>query len=259
MILSPPIRYKINTGLRKVGIELRRAEDRANVNFPGYVEQEFRDLYAKYYNYTMVPWHGLYTTYKAAHHVIKAGISGDIVECGVWKGGCTAIMMEVFKNAGQGGRQFWLYDTFEGMTTPSDSDVHFAGNKNAVKLFSDKKKKGEKWSFSPLEECKQTIKLSDYPSENIKFIKGDVLETLPNEKPQSIALLRLDTDWYESTLAEMEHLYPLIRKGGVFISDDYGAWKGSYDAIHEYLKLNNINNLFMHIDTSYGGVSAIKP
>ena len=244
--------------MRSLGLEVTQLRPRGQENFPGYVEDEFRQLYAKYHTTSMVPWSGLYAAYKAARYVIDANISGDIVECGVWKGGCSALMMETFKAAGQEDRIFHLYDTFEGMSEPTAVDVHFSGAQNALKQYKEKEKRGKKWSHGPLEEAKATIERSGYPQENIKIIQGDVIKTLPQNVPQSIALLRLDTDWYESTKAEMDHLYPVLQNGGVFLCDDYGAWKGSYDAVHEYFEEHAIKML-LNIDTSYGGATGVKP
>jgi len=75
---------------------------------------------------------------------------------------------------------------------------------------------------------------SAFPSERIKFVQGKVEETLPQTRPQSIALLRLDTDWYESTRCELEYLFPLLACGGVLIVDDYGHWQGCRQAVDDY-------------------------
>src|SRR5215471_3239517 len=93
--------------------------------------------------------------------------------------------------------------------------------------------------------------------ENFKFIVGNVVETVPIEVPSRLALLRLDTDWYESTRHELEHLYPLLSPGGVLILDDYGHWRGSKKAVDEYLAKTQTPILLHEID--YTGRIAIKP
>ena len=242
---------------RSVGLEVSVIRDRGNENLPGYVGKEFEALYRKYYSNTMVPWSGLYTAYQAVQYIAERGITGDIVECGVWKGGCSALMIEALKNRGITDRHIWLYDTFEGMTEPTDKDTHFAGAQNAVESYEKYQRQGVKWSHGPMEDAKEAISKTGYDPDKIHFIKGDVLKTLQEKLPKKIALLRLDTDWYESTKMEMEKLFPLLEKNGVFICDDYGSWKGSYDAVNEYFQAQGIH-LFLQIDPAYGGACGVK-
>ena len=253
---------KLKRGLklfgRSLGVEVSFVRGRGKEQLPGYIEDEFKELYAKYCDVTMVPWSGLYSVYRAVDYVSKKGIPGDIVECGVWKGGCTAFMMEMLKNRGEEERTVWLYDTFEGMTEPTEKDGHFAGAQYAPDQYKKKQERGEKWSYGPLEVVKETISQSQYPEEKIRIVQGDVLQTLDETVPDSIALLRLDTDWYESTKKEMDVLFPKLIKDGVFLCDDYGAWKGSYDAVHEYFNEHNVD-MFLQVDAFYGGACGIKP
>jgi hypothetical protein len=85
---------------------------------------------------------------------------------------------------------------------------------------------------------------------------GKVEDTIPADIPEKIALLRLDTDWYESTKHELIHLFPRLQKGGVLIIDDYGFWKGARKAVDEYFAENNIQILLNRIDDT--GRMAIK-
>ena len=81
---------------------------------------------------------------------------------------------------------------------------------------------------------KKNMASTDYPEENIIYIKGKIEETLPGYIPRKISILRLDTDWYESTKHELEHLYPILSPGGVLIIDDYGHFAGARKAVDEY-------------------------
>ena len=74
----------------------------------------------------------------------------------------------------------------------------------------------------------------------INFVRGKVEDTIPKNMPEKIALLRLDTDWYESTYHELKYLFPLLSKNGVLIIDDYGHWKGAKKAVDQYFGENNI-------------------
>ena len=91
------------------------------------------------------------------------------------------------------------------------------------------------WAYSSINEVNDNIKVK-VPKNNIKLIKGPVEETLIHKDniPEKISLLRLDTDFYESTKIELEVLYPKLVKGGFLIIDDYGHWKGSRKAVDDY-------------------------
>ena len=109
----------------------------------------------------------------------------------------------------------------------------------------------------PLEEVRHNLSNVGYPDDRIKLVKGLVEATLPNKAPSKIALLRLDTDWYESTRHELIHLYPRLAQRGVLIIDDYGHWEGAQKAVDEYIRDNNLPVLLNQID--YTGRIAIKP
>jgi O-methyltransferase len=102
----------------------------------------------------------------------------------------------------------------------------------------------------------EAIESTAYPSEKVHYIKGMVEQTIPEFVPKKIALLRLDTDWYESTKHELEHLFPRLSKGGVLIIDDYGHWQGARKAVEEYLKKNDVKILLNRID--YTGRMGVK-
>lgn len=246
---------------RRAGLEISVRRKRGQETIPGYVSDEFRTLYQKYCHRSMVPWSGLYTSFKAARYVAEAGIPGDLVECGVWKGGCSAIMAEALRAHGAGDRSIYLYDTFEGMTQPTAQDAHFSGAHNAIKKFNRLKRDGSvgsDWSRGAIDEVKESMAMSGYNTDLIHYIKGPVEETLvSNPLPDTISVLRLDTDWYESTKVEMEQLFPRLQKGGVFLVDDYGAWKGAYEAVNEYFEAHNIQ-MFLQTDASFGGAAGIK-
>ena len=89
-----------------------------------------------------------------------------------------------------------------------------------------------------------------YPKENIIFVKGMVEKTIPRTLPNQIALLRLDTDLYESTYHELLHLYPKVTSQGVVIIDDYGHFQGSQEATDKYFSEESREVLFHRIDYS---------
>ena len=89
---------------------------------------------------------------------------------------------------------------------------------------------------APLDDVRHTLACSGYPAERVHYVVGKVEDTVPGTMPDAIALLRLDTDWYESTLHELVHLFPRLVPGGVLIVDDYGYWQGCRKAVDEYFR-----------------------
>lgn len=167
---------------------------------------------------------------RSVKHIVDRGIPGDIVECGVWKGGSMMAAAMALLQENDLLRQIYLYDTFEGMSPATEKDVLHSGE-----LASDLVEE-HSWLACSVESVKENFALTGYPQEKSHFIKGKVEDTLPAHAPEKIAILRLDTDWYESTKHELIHLYPRLVSGGILIIDDYGCWKGAKLAVDEYFK-----------------------
>jgi O-methyltransferase len=198
------------------------------------LEPEFLALYEQCREYTMTSWERLYAFYKSVQYVIQNKIPGDLVECGVWRGGGMKLAAQALLALGSTDRRLFLYDTFEGMTEPDPAvDVDSSGNK-AVNDWTEIQRRGVKWSYASIEEVRDVIAGSGYPMDKVVLVKGRVEETIPATVPDSISLLRLDTDWYSSTKHEIEHLYPRLLPHGVLILDDYGHYRGAQQAIDEY-------------------------
>jgi O-methyltransferase len=184
--------------------------------------------------YTLTPPDRIEALCSAVGYIARAKIPGAIVECGVWRGGSVmAAALELLRN-GDSDRDLYLYDTFVGMTAPSDRDVDHLGNPcgyvEGEVLMQTRHSTGE----GLMAEVRRTIESTGYPPDRIHLVEGRVEETLPEIMPQQIALLRLDTDWYESTRHELEHLYPRLASGGVLIADDYGEFRGAREAVDEF-------------------------
>lgn len=172
----------------------------------------------------------------ACNYVNRAQISGDFVECGVWKGGSVIAAARTLGMDPHFTGNFWLYDTFSGMTAPTVVDGAEANSRYDQSL---RLAEGVDWCFASETEVKRNIELhSNLPLDRFRLVKGPVESTLRNSdtRPEAIAVLRLDTDWYESTLVELETLYPLLQPGGVLIIDDYGQWQGARRAVEEYFR-----------------------
>jgi O-methyltransferase len=212
--------------------------------------------------YTMTGVMRVLALIEATRYCIRREIPGAFAECGVWRGGSILAMIATLEETGSTDRDIYLYDTFEGMTAPTERDVSpFDGA--ALSTWREAHDQGERpWSefFSPSllseDAVRQTVLATGYPADRVHFIRGPVEETLPGQAPAQLALLRLDTDWYESTRHEMQHLYPRLASGGVLIVDDYGHWVGARQAVDEYFSGMG-GPLLSPID--YTGRIAVKP
>ena len=208
----------------------------------------FQDIYSKCEKHTMTTKGAMYELYKAVQYVIKSKINGDFVECGVWKGGSVMLIALTLIELKETNRDIYLYDTFEGMSEPTEADRPLSNESVDAKTIMNKRKIVK--AISPLDEVKRNISSTNYPIERIHFVKGKVEDTIPGIIPREIALLRLDTDWYESSMHELIYLYPILIKNGVLILDDYGYWAGQKKATDEYFDKKNM----LLIGINSGGV-----
>jgi O-methyltransferase len=195
----------------------------------------------------------------AVKYLVANRIEGAFVECGVWRGGSMMAAMYALLNLGDTTREFYLYDTFEGMTPPTDRDVMFDGRKAAdiLKAFPNVEGPGNYWCIASIEDVQRNVTATGYPADKIRLIAGPVEQTLPAQAPARIALLRLDTDWYESTKHELIHLYPRLVDHGVLIIDDYGHWRGAREAVDEFFGQMRFRPMLHRLD--YTGRLVIKP
>lgn len=216
----------------------------------------FMSLYEKVRPFTMTSPERLYTLYQSVHHVVRHGIPGDFVECGVWKGGSCMMMALTLERLGDRSRRIWLYDTFEGMSEPTEADKQLTGE-SAESLLrqEDRADQTSVWCWSTIEEVKANVMSTGFPADRFVFSKGKVEDTIPATLPDTISLLRLDTDWYESTRHELIHLYPLLSSTGILIIDDFGHWEGAKKAVLEYF---SGQDPFIH-RVDYTGRLMIKP
>jgi O-methyltransferase len=213
--------------------------------------------------FTMTTRERLVALIDAVRYVVKRDIPGDFAECGVWRGGSVLAVIATLQELGVDDRDIHLFDTFEGMTAPTEHDTSAVGDAPAVDTWNEARQTGERaWNglFDARTFNEQAVRelllATGYPEERLHFIRGPVEETLPDHTPDGLALLRLDTDWYESTKAEMEHMYPRLAQGGVLIIDDYGHWEGARRAVDEYLAAQDVALLLSRID--YTGRIAVK-
>ncbi|MBI2095447.1 MAG: class I SAM-dependent methyltransferase [Candidatus Omnitrophica bacterium] len=227
-----------------------KKEDKAQAArfFEPAMDKGFKPVFETARKYTMTLPERMYNLYLATQYVASRGIPGDLVECGVWKGGSAMAMALTLLGMGDKSRTIYLYDTFEGMSRPSEKDVDYYGNTGEAIWVPELKEDHNAWAYCPLEEARRNLVSTGYPEDKLKFVKGRAEETLAHTVPEKIAILRLDTDWYESTYQELVYLFPKLSPGGVLLVDDYGHWKGSKEAVDRYFKEKNVQMLLQRID-----------
>lgn len=211
-------------------------------------------IYEQVSPFTLTNIERVFALKNAVEYIIKNDIPGDIVECGVWRGGSMMAAALTLLNLGA-KRRLYLFDTFAGMTAPTSVDRDLFG-KSATESsegFGDRSK-----DVPPLWEVKANLRSTGYDENLITYVQGPVEETLPANAPATIAILRLDTDWYESTRHEMQHLYPRLSGGGALIIDDYGYYEGARLAVDEFIAAGGLPLLLHRIDST-GARMCVKP
>ncbi len=235
---------------QKFGFELHKTN-------PGDFSEMEKGIINQVKPFTLTSTARIASLIKSVEYVIENNIPGAIVECGVWKGGSMMAAIKTAQKLKSNNREFYLYDTFEGMTKPTSSDVSLDDKKALTKFTQESiSEQSSKWANIEIEQVRKNILNLGYDKNKIYFVKGLVEESIPKTIPEKIAILRLDTDWYESTKHELIHLFPRLVKGGVIIIDDYGYWKGCKKAVDEYIIENKISLLLNRIDNT--GRIAIK-
>lgn len=192
---------------------------------------------------------------EAVRYVSRHAIPGDVVECGVWRGGSMMAVARTLLDLGD-LRRLHLFDTFDGMPPPADVDRDRSGAAAGALMAAADRDTSSIWARSPLDEVRRNLAGTGYPEDLLTYVVGRVEDTLPANAPATIAILRLDTDWYESTRHELAHLFPRLSAGGVLIIDDYGHWEGARKAVDEYLAATGARILLNRIDVT--GRIAVK-
>ena len=197
--------------------------------------QERRDLpplLERVQSFTMVPHDSLVDLARQVRTVVQQGISGDLVECGAWKGGASFLMAEMLRQAGVRDRKVWMFDSFEGIRPPEEIDgpaAHaWAENKDS-RWHHDNLRVSVEW----VEQAARDLGLAPWT----RIVKGWFDKTLPQTRASigPIAILRVDADWHASVACCLENLYDQVVSGGFVIFDDYYTYDGCAIAVHEFL------------------------
>ncbi len=205
-------------------------------------------LFNKVFPYTMVGYKRLSNVYNLSKKVVADKLEGSFVECGVWRGGCSAVAAFIADKEGL-GRKTWLFDSFEGLPEPTLEDGALA------KTYSESQITGKLKTIDkcvgPIEDVKKILfNVLKLKEKNMVIEKGWFQNTLPRtrEKIGKISVLRLDGDWYKSTKVCLENLYENVIMGGYIIVDDYGHWEGAKKAVDEFFSKKSIKPEMIKID-----------
>jgi hypothetical protein len=201
--------------------DIENAKTRQRKSFPEIVEPEFWDAFETAKPYSMLHVTGFYNLYQSLRYLGASGVPGDLVECGTLLGGSSIFMALVRSRFGLGDRTLHVFDTFFGFPEGSTDTKRGAPAR------------GPRYQ-SFFEAAKANFEAT-CGTEGVEFHVGPVEETLDAFAPPPLALVRLDTDYYDSTRKELDVLYPHLSDGGVLIIDDYGYYDGCRRATEEYL------------------------
>jgi hypothetical protein len=262
---DPVVRWRprafVKRLLRRYGYDLVRlsgpSTPRPDLEFPVDFDDETIATVRSVQGYTMTSPERIHALCHALRYIVASGIQGDVVECGVWKGGSMMAAARTLLRLGDTGRHLYLFDTFAGMPKPTADDIDFAGVSALDEWERFHLSSVNAPARADLQTVRQALGSVGYPEPNIHFVKGMVEDTLAEHAPASIALLRVDTDYYESTLHELRHLYPRLARGGILIVDDYGHFRGARKAVDEYFAPHEGKVLLHRID--YSGRLVVKP
>jgi len=188
---------------------------------------------------SMMGFHAIDKLHELMNDVTQNNIPGDFIETGVWRGGLTIFMRAYLKAYGDKIRKVWVADSFQGVPIP-----------NATKYPADAGINLYLFSFIAvsLEEVKRNFSRYSLLDDQVCFLKGWFSDTLPNAPIQSLSIMRLDGDLYESTMDALKSLYPKLSVGGYVIIDDYGAIDACAQAVHDFRNANNITDEILWID-----------
>jgi hypothetical protein len=226
-------------------------------------DPRFRDALRQVRGYTMSTPELCYALFQAIEHIRTSEVDGAIVESGVWRGGNVALCALALLANGDASRDLYLFDTFDwswpdltqwdtkyGQGTAVERNAALKKRRNAPQELLDAQGVSET-------NVRDFIVGTGYSSEKIHTIKGFVQDTIPENAPEKIALLRLDTDMYESTYHELVHLYPRLVSGGILFIDDYPTEHGCVKAVEQYFSEAGSRPFLSRIDTQ--GRIAVKP
>lgn len=189
--------------------------------------------------YSLVGTGGLEVTDWAARHVIDQGVPGDMIELGVARGGCAALLGMQIAQPAVTGRTLWLFDSYEGLPEPGENDYVEEGDATGDHV----RPLPAGSCYGALEEVRWLVlDKCGVPEDRVEFVKGWFENTVPETKDriEKVSVLRMDGDWYDSTMISLEAFYDKVSPGGIVIIDDYESCIGSKRAVDEFIATRSL-------------------
>lgn len=207
----------------------------------------FRNHYIRGRAHTMVPMVRLDNLQACVIDVLEEGVPGDFIETGVWRGGSCIFMRGILKAWGDTTRRVWVADSFEGLPEPDAERHPKEAEAHHGRLF---KKTYNHFAVS-MEDVQQNFRAYDLLDEQVRFLKGWFCDSLPNAPVEQLAIMRLDGDYYDSTMDALKALWPKLSVGGYAIIDDYGEdqWTNCRQAVDEFREANGITDPMVKVDS----------
>ena len=246
-------KYALDRGLRRIGF------DPSVIRYGSGFDERDEQTLQRVRKQSMASPERLVAVCESVRYLVRHQVPGALVECGVWRGGAMMAAAITLLDLGE-VRPLYLYDTFAGMSAPGEDDEDARGQSahSGMERFGTDDDGSSLWCNASLEIVRSNIASTGYPMDQVTFVEGPVEETIPATLPDAIAMLRLDTDWYESTAHELTHLFPLISDYGALLIDDYGHWKGCRRAVDEYLAAETRPILLTRTDYT-GRLAVVRP
>jgi hypothetical protein len=178
---------------------------------------------------------------------IENKIPGDLIETGVWRGGATILMRALLKSCGVTDRTVWVADSFEGLPEPDAAKfpTEARGFHGAVIT-----KSYGRFAAS-IEDVQANFRAFSLLDDQVRFLKGWFKDTLPHAPIKQLAVMRLDGDYYESTMDALNALYDKLSIGGYVIIDDYAEdlWTNCRQAVDEFRASRGIVDELVRVDS----------
>jgi len=233
----------------KLGLR-RRRRSLGKAALPSLVETRIAQEVSPY---TMLRPQALQATIKQALAVIDAGVDGDLVECGTWKGGGSFSMLLAQRyKYGRIVKPVWMFDSFQGLPPADDRDgphaLQYQKDTTSPAYFDN--------CTAPLEGVREAIRKFGFKDDEAIVVPGWFNDSIPKNvatiAQRNIALLRVDCDWYEPVTYVLDSLAPTVSDEGVIILDDYYAWDGCARATHDFLSRNDLSWRIRSVDRFAG-------
>jgi len=196
-------------------------------------QNDFDQLCQAVKDHTMLDRERLLSLWNLLREANARGIPGDVVECGTYKGGSSAVLRAAMGSH----RKLWIYDSFQGMPLTEDTDGEEA------KAWVGK-------CSAPVEGVVEILRATGALPGEYRVRKGWFRETFQQDLPDKVALLHCDADWYRSVTLVLETFYPLLSEGGCVILDDFGYWEGCRLAFYDFCEKHRIRPLIERVGNS---------